>query len=624
MRKYLLVLTCSCFAAHPAMAQETDDGAIVVVATGLSDSAERTGNAVSVIGAEELEEIQGPDITRALRRLPGVSVSRNGGVGGFTGVSVRGAPAEHLLVLVDGVRVNDVSSPAGGFDFGNLTLGAIESVELLRGSNSVIWGSDAIGGVLNLTTRRADGVEASAEYGGDEQASANLGYGLRTGALSATLSGGYLTREGFSAAALGTENDGFRQWNLTGSGNLALRRDLSLVANGRYAEGELEIDGYPPPFFIFNDTLERQDTREWSARIGADYRSRALELRAGLARSNLSRDLVNEAAGPEPYYRTDGRSTRAELFGRAAIAGSVALDFGGDYEWTTFTANSSFAASSGEAEIRSVHALLGRYGDRFTLAGGARYDDHSRFGGEWSLGANGAYEFANGWRLRASYGEGFKAPSLFQLLSDFGNAALQPERSKSYDAGIAYGTRNEDFHAAFSFFRRDSRDLIGFVSCFGAAGAICEDRPNGTYANIGRARAQGFELEAGAALSPQFRARAAYSFIETEDRTRGSAGFGNQLARRPRHALSASVDWQSPFGLALGADLRLVSDRFDDPANSVPLDGYALADLRAVFPFGERLELYGRIENLTNADYVEVAGYNTQGRAAYIGARFRM
>ncbi|WP_170004556.1 TonB-dependent receptor plug domain-containing protein [Pseudopontixanthobacter vadosimaris] len=630
---YILLSASAIAVAAPALAQDLPTGAehggstaeeLIVIGTGLPDAADRTGQAITVLDEEVLDSIQSPDLSRALRRLPGVTLTRNGGLGGFTGVRVRGSAAEQVLVLIDGVRVNDVSSPGGGYDFGGLMGGTIERIELLRGSSSVIWGSDALGGVMNLTTRRAAGLEADAEYGGDDRFSGNLAYGIENGALSAAFGGGYVTEEGFSSAASGTEADGFRQYDATARADIALGGGLSLNAAGRFADSELEIDGFPAPAFTFADTLERQDQREISSRFGADYTGDDLTVRGGIALADISRDLVDEGVGPEPYYATDGQSVRAEIFGRVRLPGTFALDFGGDYEWTDFRADDGFAATDGSAELRSVHALFGHYGSRLTLAGGVRYDDHSRFGGEWSLGANAAYALAPDLRIRASYGEGFKVPTLFQLLSDFGNDALQPERSKSYDAGLEYGARDDAFFAAVTAFRRDSDNLIDFVSCFGSPSPICTGRPFGTYDNIGRARAQGVEVEGSVAPDANTRFGLVYSYIDTENRTADGSASGNQLARRPAHALTASADWQTPFGVVLGGDIRLVGDSFDDAGNLVPIDGYALADIRASLPFGDRFELFGRIENVTDADYVEVAGYATQGRAAYVGARLRM
>lgn len=649
MFKYLISMT-SALVAAPLVAQPTSEGAaeetlpdpvaavpeaaITVVATGLALRRADDGYPVAIIDEAELRQVQGPDIARTLRRLPGVIITRNGGLGGFTGVRVRGGGAEQLLVLIDGVKVNDVSSPGGGFDFGNLAAEEIGKVELLRGAHSVVWGSDALAGVMNLSTRSVDGLAASAEYGGAGQLSGHAVAGVDGTGAAASLAGGFVRARGISSAAAGTERDGFRQWHVSARGRARIADGWQAIAAGRMARGALEIDGFPPPQFAFADTRERQDTRERSGSAGVEHESDRLKLRANLAHSANDRDLLDETAGGAPYYETRGRLTRAELFGRLALGGAldaVRVDFGADREWSRFAADGAFSADRGSARTASGHALLTFDGGDVSLGAGARYDRHSRFGGEWSLGANGVARLGSGVALRASYGEGFKAPTLFQLLSDFGNAALVPERSRSYDLGLSFDRRA--FSAGVSLFRRDSRDLIDFVSCFGAAGGICTGRPFGTYDNVGRARAEGFEVEASWRIEGRragewpLQFRTAYSYVKATNALSGA-----DLARRPRHALSVAGDWTIEpgrvFSTTVGADLRLVSDSFDDAANRTRLDGYALVDLRASRPLllldaaGQRtVDLFARIENAFDARYSEVAGYGTQGRAGYIGLR---
>lgn len=623
--KYTFFLTAAVAVTTPAyaadeivIADSVRDDFITVVATGEAITVDKAGQPVSVIAREEIDRVQGPDLVRVLERAPGVTVSRNGGVGGFTGIRVRGADAEQLLVLVDGVRVADVASPGGGFDFGNLLAGSIDKLELLRGSNSVVWGSQAIGGVLAIRTRAVEGVEGSAEYGAHDSRYATLSGGVASGPVFAGLSASFHDSDGISAADGGAEPDGYRQWQLTGRATADLTPTLALVASARFGDARLDIDGFPPPTFAFADTPERQDTREWSARAGFEYGNAGLGLSGGYALSDTRRELFDPGFGPASYFTTRGRSERAELMGTIALPAGFDLDLGADRERTRF-ATGPFG-SKGRATLSSGHALLRFHSlQGVTLAAGARIDDHSRFGSEVTLGANGTVEVGGGWRARASYGEGLKAPTLFQLLSDFGNAGLQPERSRAYDIGIERGDRNGPLHLALTAFRRDSRDLIDFVSCFGISGGICTGRPFGTYDNIRRARAEGVELELGAKLSGRFTAQAAYSYVRSRNRANGF-----DLARRPRHALTVSADWDTPLGgLAVGGDVRLVGDSFDDAGNFVPLDGYALATVRASLPLGEHLELFGRVENLTDAQYQTAAGYGTSGRSAYVGARAR-
>lgn len=622
--KYLFSITAAVAVATPAyaadeivIADSIRDDLITVVATGEAIPVDQAGQPVSVIARAEIERIQGADLTRVLERAPGVTISRNGGVGGFTGVRVRGADAEQLLVLIDGVRVADAASPGGGFDFGNLLAGSIDKLELLRGSNSVVWGSQAIGGVLAVTSRELDGVDASAEYGAHDSFNGAVAGGLADDGYAITLNGGYTRTDGISAAATGTEPDGFRQWRVGGRGRVEIADGLSATLTGRYSDGKLGIDGFQfvPPF-AFIDTPEYQTTKEASGRAGLDYVSGNLHFSGGYSLSDTRRANFDPTFSAAPNFESKGRSERAELTGHVDLPASLTLDFGADSEWTRYS--TTFDAEH-KARLSSGHALVGYHANGLHLAAGARIDDHSRFGSEVTLGANGTVPLGGGWRARASYGEGFKAPTLFQLLSDFGNTTLSPERSRAYDIGVERGDRNGPLHLALTAFRRDSRDLIDFVSCFGVAGGICTNRPFGTYDNVKRARAEGIELELGAKLSEHFTAQAAYSYTRSRNRATGL-----ELARRPRQAVTVSADWATPLGgLALGGDLRVVGDSFDDAGHFVPLDGYALATVRASLPLGKHLELFGRVENLTDATYQTAAGYGTYGRSAYVGARAR-
>lgn len=584
--------------AAPAAPADTADASIVVTATGLPLAISQTGQPISVIGLAEIESVQGPDLARVLQRLPGTTITRNGGLGSFTGVRVRGGASEQLLVLIDGVKVNDVASPAGGFDFGNVTAEQVERIELLRGPNSVVWGSDAMGGVMNLSTRVPDGVVASAEYGSRDTWSAMLGGGMRTDRLELGVTGTHVTTDGFSTAIGGTEKDGWRQSAVSGRTRFAVTPELALVGNARWADARLEYDF--PPF----DTNDVQDTEQKSGRIGVEYAAGALALRGGYSLADTERVYRSDFGD----YPIDGRARRAELFGRIDVAGPVKLDFGADREWTRY--RDPYARYT--AQTTSGHALLGFVTPFLAVSAGARVDDHSQFGTEWTLGGNALVRLAADLAIRASYGEGFKAPTLSQLYDAFyGNLDLRPERSKGYDAGVEKGDRSGAFFAGLSVFRRDSRDLI------------VADAPSYVPYNINRARAEGVELELSARPSAAWRTGLVWSYVETEDRTEGSPFEGNDLNRRPRHALTATADWATPIGLELGVDARLVGDSFDDRAETVRLDGYETVDLRAAMPFGP-VELFGRVENLFDTGYATAANYATGGRSAYLGARFRM
>ncbi|MCV0382046.1 MAG: TonB-dependent receptor [Erythrobacter sp.] len=620
MFKQLLLLTVS-LVPVAAQAQDTADteeraDTITVTANGLATDIANTGQAVTIIDRAEIDAVQGADPTRILRRATGVSITRTGPVGAQTGVFVRGAANEQLLVLIDGVRVADTAAPSGGYDFGTLLASGVGKFDLLRGSNSTIWGSDAVGGVLDISTRGRTGLEGSVEYGARDTLTASATGGIAGDSYFAGLNANWFRTDGFSAAANGTERDGFEQFSLGGSGFLDVTPTLELFVNGRYATGDLDIDGFPAPAFALADTAETQETEQYSGGVGFNHYGQDLTLRGSYSLSDTERDNFDRTVSDLPSFTSDGRSDRLSLRGEYRLIGGLVIAAGAEHEWTSYETATDARA---EAEITGAYAQFGWVLGGLAAHVGGRIDDHDRFGTEASFGGDLSYALGSGWRLRASVGEGFKAPTLFQLFSDFGNTALQPERSTSYDIGFERGSRREGLHLAATAFRRDSEDLIAFVSCFGSTAPLCNDRPFGTYDNVARARSQGLEFEAGADVLPGLRLSGVATVLDAEDRL---SGF--DLARRPDYSATLFADYTTGFGLALGADLRLVGDSFDDAANTVGLDGYEVFDLRAAYDVTDRYQLFGRIENVFDADYQTAAGYATAGRGAFVGVRARM
>jgi len=337
MKHIYLISVAALGPAGPALADEARPDDITVVATGSALRVDQAGQPITVVTEKDLQRLQGTDLTRALLEVPGLVLSRNGSEGAFTGVRLRGAEAEQVLVLIDGVRVEDVSAPSGGFDFGTLTTGGIGRIDVLRGSNSVVWGSAAIGGVIAVTSRELNGVEAVAEGGSRNSYSADAVAGVARDGYSLTLNGGYARTDGVSAAAIGTEPDGFRQWHVGGKGRVNLTPDLSLTAVARYADTRTDIDGYPgPSYVVFDDTPEYQITRQFSGRAGVHYETSALTLDGGYARSETKRDYYDPTFGTAPSYGYRAQSDRVDLTGRLALPAKLALNFGGDSEWTRY------------------------------------------------------------------------------------------------------------------------------------------------------------------------------------------------------------------------------------------------------------------------------------------------
>lgn len=640
MKHLYLISICGLWLANPtfALAQSySDDDDIVVTATGTETDADRVAQSITVLDRDVILARQTVSVADLIATTPAITVTRNGGPGGFTGIRIRGAEAEQTLVLIDGIKISDPAAPGGGFDFANLLTGNVARIEILRGPNSLPWGSQAIGGVVNIATvapREGLSLDGFGEIGErDTRIAGNVGLGI--GPVKAAIGAGWYRSDGISAfneERGGAERDGYERRGATGRLSLDLSDDLGFDVGGYIADAELDIDGFPPPDFAFADTAESQETQEIlgyaGARIGlfgGRFRNR---LTAAFTR--VDRDSFDPAAGNVPTFKTEGETTRLSWRGEIEFGAGLQGLVGAEHEQTelfTLAGPSAFdpdpQTARAEANIDSGYAqLVATPLDGLTLIGGGRYDHHDEFGGEESFAAGATYQFG-ATILRASYGEGFKAPTLFQLESDFGNRTLQPETARGYDIGIEQRLLGEALSLSATGFRRDTRNQIDFVSCFGSTAPICTGRPFGTYDNVARTRAQGIELELAARPIDALRLVANYALVDAENRSPASPNIGNELARRARHTANASADMDLPFGLAAGATVRMVGDSFDDAANTVPTAGYTLVDVRAALSLAEGIEAFGRVENLLDERYETVFLYGTPHRSVTAGIRAR-
>ncbi|MBO9714652.1 TonB-dependent receptor [Sphingomonas sp.] len=622
MKTFAQLLLATAAAIVPAAAHAQDDeiviadlridpNDIVVVASGVEQRVEDTGRAVTVIDRAEIDQRQTVVLSDLLATTPGVGVTRNGGPGAVTAVRIRGAEDAQTLVLIDGVRANDPSSPAGAFDFGNLLTGSIQRVEVLRGANSVVWGSQAIGGVVNVVTQApADGLSAraNAEYGYADQIVANGAIAAGSDHVQGALTAGYFRTDGVSQAAVGTEPDGYRQYNASGRLKAELRPGIGAEVRAYYANSRTDLDGFPPPNYAFSDTAEYSTAKEFYGYAGVFAKLGPVDNHAGFSLADIDRDNFDPTAQSAPLYLYRGRSERFEYRGDAALMDQLRFAFGAERETSRFfdgdkTYRARTTSFYGQAIVTPIDAV--------TLTAGVRNDDHSRFGNHASWGASAAVRASDTTLLRASYNEGFKAPTLYQLFAPFyGYKDLRPETAKAWDAGIEQRFLGGKVRVAATWFHRDTRNQIDF------------DLVSFTYRNIARARAQGVELELAVKPIEALTVTANYTYTDTENR---SAGFvGNDLARRPRDTASVSADYRLPFGLSLGGAVTMVGDSFNDAGNLTRIDGYAIGSIRAEMPIGERFSVYGRIENVTDEKYEVVSGYGTYGRAAYAGVRLKL
>ncbi|MGE0437382.1 MAG: TonB-dependent receptor plug domain-containing protein [Steroidobacteraceae bacterium] len=605
---------------------------VVVTATRSEQPVSGIGQSVSVIDEQSLVTRQNDAMVDVLRTVPGVSFIRNGGVGTSTSLFIRGAESDHSVVLIDGVKLNDPSSPGGGFNFGNMLVGNITRVEVLRGSQSIVWGSQAIGGVVNLTTAEPSEEftgAAKLEYGSHGTGEAGVNVSQKFGRVAASLGINGYDSDGisaFSEARGGQEEDGYRNLGANAKFKIDLADNVWLDLRGWYSKAKVGIDGFPPPTFALGDTREEAETREavGYAGINFDLMGGRFNNRLAYAYTDTARTNNDPDSVPTETFDADGENARFEYQGTFEFTEKFESVFGLESETSEFnTASFGGPVTRGESKINGAYLqLVGKPVDHLTIIGGVRRDDHDEFGGHTSVGGSVAWSPNEGsTTLRASFNEAFKAPSLYQLQSEYGNALLTPETAESWDAGIAQRFWGDKAEVGVTYFNRDTEDLINFVSCTAPLTGICTGRPFGTYDNVAQARATGYEVTLAMTPVENLTIQGNYSQIDSENRSPGP-NFGNKLIRRPSETANVLVDYRWPMELETGVTYTKNGRSFDNATNTRVNEGFEIVDLRLAYPVTDKVRLQARVENLLDEDYETVYRYGTYGRSYYAGVRF--
>ncbi len=392
-RRTFLLRSAIVTAALPVQAGAQDSlpddaepqGEIIVTAANRTETElDKIGQTVSVIDRAEIERRQTQNVADILRTIPGVTVARNGSIGATTSVFIRGAESDQTVALIDGVKLNDPSSPGGGFNFGNLLTGNIERIEVLRGSQSVLWGSQAIGGAVNMVTRRpteALEVNARGEYGFRDTVNLVGNVSGKFGPLSASAGAGWFRSDGisnFAESRGGRERDGYENVGANANVNLALTDTISLDARGWSSRGRFNIDGFPPPRFAFADVNEESITREIVGYTGvnAAFFDGRFRNRIGFAITDTDRRNTALDGAPAETFRGRGRNERLEYQGIFDIASGWEATFGLEQEISTFS-SSSFGAPDnvGRARIYSGYAPKRSGGVAISLPGALTRDE---------------------------------------------------------------------------------------------------------------------------------------------------------------------------------------------------------------------------------------------------------
>lgn len=646
MRKSIVAISTACLCTGGAGAQEWTGEPLqldpIIVSGGLTPvPAAEFGRAVSVVTAEELERSQTQYVADALRALPGVSVSRTGGAGGFTQVRLRGAEGNHTVVLIDGV---EASAPENGeFDFGGLLTADIARIEVLRGPQSAVYGSNAIGGVISITTKDATtpgtSYAASAEAGTDGTVGGLLAVRRLTDRANLSLSLAARDVGGFDISdSDGGDDDGDDNVTVNGRASFAVTDALTVGGSLRYVDRTSDTDG-----FLFGAPTSGELV----------YDADMVHLRTELFGSAFARldalggRMTNELrinySDMDDKNRTDGADTSNTTSGRTAFRylGTVALDadtiaaasqtvsFGVERIEETFTNNDStlvFDPSQMDEQSRELTSVIGEYRgvflDDLSVQANVRYDHNDDFDDvtTWSLAAS--YWLPNDTtRLHASAGTGSQNPSLFEQFGFIpgqwaGNPDLKPESSRGWDVGVEQTFLGGDAVVDVTYFQDRLTDEISstYDPATGSSTPYNED---------GTSDRQGIEFAGTWQATDALGLGLTYTWLDAQDPD------GEQEVRRPGQEIGLDVDYALPNDrTTLNLQVRRVIDNVDLDltapsfgAERVELDDYTLVNVAAEHRLTDSVVLTGRIENLLDADYQELDGYATPGITAFVGLR---
>ena len=596
--------------ALPAVADPSDraepqsvtiDDEIVVSASLVDVEKKRIGSSVTVIDRDEIERRNKTTVLELLRTVPGLEVGQTGGPGRAASVFIRGGNSSHTLVTLDGARLN--GNTTGAFDFSDLAADQIERIEIVRGPQGLLYGSEAVAGAVHIVTRRGAG-EPSAwlegSVGSDNYS--KLAGGVRGGdeSFHYNVGAARLATDGVSAADEDAGNSEADAWtNLTASARVGGRLwgEATIDAAVRYTAGDADVDGFTFPIGPTDDLNAEQERRMVTSQV---------EVRAplgeGWTQTLTVSDHRDDLEGIDPddvFSNFEIRSTTTALATQADLAFSSddRLSIGYRVEKRQADNVGSFEQS---LYVRSLYLeSLWSLGPWVDLSVGVRNDAHDVFGDETTYRAALSARLGELWRLHGSFGTGFKAPTFNELYFPFyGNLGLKPELSEGYDVGVelSRGAVTVDL----TYFDTSFEDLILFAF------------PGG-FVNVAEASSTGFELSLDWRASEAVRVYATHTHNETEDLSTGAP-----LARRPerRSTVGLSMDWAERWSLA--ADVIAVADRIDVTGEA--MDDYERVDLALRYRLSERVRPFARLENLLDADYSEVPGYTTPGATVVVGA----
>lgn len=609
--KRLLFLTAAWMVFSASAVAQINDEIITVGTIVGKSSADDLTSPVSVISGTEIKNKNYTYIAELLRSVPGVAVNRSGPGGALTQIRLRGTEASHVLVLIDGVEV--ANPTAGEFDLSGIRAADIATIEVLRGEQSALYGSDAVGGVINIITNAGKTNEswsASVEAGSFNTLQGRVTGIIPIGGANLSITGAALTTDGYDISGLNGEEDGSESRSINiGLNNVGF---AGITLSGKYSGSNLraEFDADAPFDGRLDDTdsLTFVDTK--SARIDAKFDLAGLNHVLTLSGHDIITDTRSGFPSSSEGTRRNAKWAAKGKFGPHAITALAEVEKG------TYSIAPSFAFSPTTPE-NTAYAIAGDY--RFQhgaidLNASARNDFNDRFDDAftWKIGGAYAMNSING-RVRASVGSGIKNPSLIELFGFFpetnfvGNPDLKPEQSFGFNFGYEQSLLDGDVVLSADYFSSELTDEV--FTDFSSFPFLARNRSTAS-------KREGIEIEGRWQMSDGFSARGAATFLNAEEN-------GVPELRRPEFLGSATLTWDAdPFTLTLSADHT--GSQFDTDFatfSRVELDSFTLVGLNISYQLNDVVSLSLRGENLLDEDYREVVGYTSQGRGIYAGLR---
>lgn len=628
-----LLISCSlfCFAPLTAYANDAADSinempTVVVSATRVPTPYQQLASSVTVITADDIDTRQERTLPDVLQNVPGLNIVQNGGPGGLAQVFMRGTNANHTKVMIDGIDVSDPSSIDGSFDFSQILSSDIKQVEVLRGPQSGLYGSDAIGGVINIITKSGSGpahLTGSVEGGSFETFNQTAGVSGGLERFNYSLNAAHFysgatpsVPDALVVPGRPQNDDQYDNQTLSTKLGARLTDNFDIGFTGRYIFSVLDNtsdDLTGPEAMTSSNTNHEAFTRGTAHLVSFDGR---LDQTAGLAYTRYTRDIVDPNAGAfSPFTEFGGNRIKADWQGNIKATETQTVTLGAEHQLDRLDEPQASAHMSNNAGFVQLQSA---FNEQFFNTVSLRDDDNSRFGSRVTYRVAPAYLLTQtGTKLKASVGTGYKAPTLDELFDDypafgfFANPNLQPERSFGYDAGFEQTVLNKKVQFGSTYFHNDIRNLIA---------------PNDTFTtdiNVGRASTYGFESFIAYKPWKKLNLRADHTFtIAENDLTH------TQLLRRPKNKASIEATWQATDAFTLSSSVLYNGTWRDDNRNATIIGlaagGYTVVRLMGAYDLGNGVALFGRIDNALDKEYQDPVGFQRPGFGIFGGIKIAM